>query len=416
MVSKRSLPERKNPLIDTDNSPQHDILVERRRLGQTNLAVRPGVVGVSSATKADNLGTFDYAHLRVPLPKDLSGSGIFTLKTATSYPESYFLMRRSSDGFISATGMFKAAFPWASMAEEEAERRFQKTYPSAGPDEVAGSVWIAPEEALQLADEYGMRLWVEALLDPSPIEKGTKDRQNHHIQMPPRFDINQAAPTVILPPSSSLRPTRARSTRSASPSKIATPSRKMASPRKSRRTPKPEAAKTEEVKETLRASSATSALQNVLENGTTASESVASESVNGEAKPEDAVRIEIQETVEQNGEVETTTTNVKIDVPADHPELPTPENPQALLEEARRMVEEAQKLEGGAVEPVKSSKRKAEDLSKDDDDAEDASEERPAKQARVEVEQKLVKEKVTRRALVGLGLMAAIGGALQYWT
>ena len=42
--------------------------------------------------------------------------------------------------------MFKAAFPWASMAEEEAERKFQKTFPSAGPDEVAGSVWIAPEE------------------------------------------------------------------------------------------------------------------------------------------------------------------------------------------------------------------------------------------------------------------------------
>jgi hypothetical protein len=42
--------------------------------------------------------------------------------------------------------MFKAAFPWASLAEEEAERRFQKKFPSAGPDEVAGSVWIAPEE------------------------------------------------------------------------------------------------------------------------------------------------------------------------------------------------------------------------------------------------------------------------------
>lgn len=42
--------------------------------------------------------------------------------------------------------MFKAAFPWASLAEEETERRYQKTFPSAGPDEVAGSVWIAPEE------------------------------------------------------------------------------------------------------------------------------------------------------------------------------------------------------------------------------------------------------------------------------
>jgi hypothetical protein len=54
--------------------------------------------------------------------------------------------RRSSDGYISATGMFKVAYPWASLVEEEAERKYQKTFPSAGPEEIAGSVWIAPEE------------------------------------------------------------------------------------------------------------------------------------------------------------------------------------------------------------------------------------------------------------------------------
>lgn len=42
--------------------------------------------------------------------------------------------------------MFKAAFPWATISEEDAERKYQKTFPSAGPEEVAGSVWIAPEE------------------------------------------------------------------------------------------------------------------------------------------------------------------------------------------------------------------------------------------------------------------------------
>lgn len=41
------------------------------------------------------MGTFDYAHLRVPLPKDLAGSGIFTLNRTSSYPESYFLMVRT---------------------------------------------------------------------------------------------------------------------------------------------------------------------------------------------------------------------------------------------------------------------------------------------------------------------------------
>lgn len=69
-----------------------EILVERRCLGQTELKVKPGQVNTSNATKADNLGVLDYAHLRVSLPKDLSGSGIFTKQKNGKWPESYFLM------------------------------------------------------------------------------------------------------------------------------------------------------------------------------------------------------------------------------------------------------------------------------------------------------------------------------------
>lgn len=255
-----------------------------------------------------------------------------------------------------------------------------------------------------------MRPWIEALLDNAPIEKGTKgtkDRNSSQIKMPPKYESPEVAPPVILPPSSALRSTRSRSSRSASPSKIATPSRKMASPRKSRTTRAAKAAQAEEA--TLDTARATSALQNVMENGTTASESVASESVNGDVvEKSETIRIEVQETVEQNGDIETTATNVKIDVPADHPELPTPEDPTQLIEEAKKMVEEARKLEGEAVKEVK-PKRKAEQLSKDDD-AEVAEEERPAKQAKktYTTEQKLTKEKVTRRALTGVAVMAAI--------
>ncbi|CBX94017.1 hypothetical protein IAQ61_003891 [Plenodomus lingam] len=424
MVSKRALPERRNPLLEPTDSTAMEILVERRRLGQTNLAVKPGIAGVTSATKAENLGTFDYAHLRVPLPKDLSGSGIFTLNRTSVYPESYFLMRRSADGYVSATGMFKAAFPWASLREEEAERLYQKTFPSAGPDEVAGSVWIAPEEALALSEEYSMRHWIEALLDPAPIEKGNKDKHNPAIQGPPKFDVKNAKPVTLPPylPSPAVRSTRARSTRSASPSKMATPSRKIATPRKPRTTRN--AAKADKPDDSFESATPGSALQTHIANGATPSDSAAS-SINGDAKEpaakpaqvqEGTFRVEVQETTETNGNVETTTTNVKLDVPHSHPELPEPEDPMKMIEEAKRMVAEAQALEAGSsaagASSVKLAKRRIEDVV----DAAELAEERSSKAAKVAytTEQKLTKEKVTRRALVGLGVMAAIGTAFGY--
>jgi hypothetical protein len=58
------------------------------------LKVKPGQVGTSNATKPDNLGVLDYAHLRVPLPSDLSSSGIFIKGPNRKYPEAYFLMVR----------------------------------------------------------------------------------------------------------------------------------------------------------------------------------------------------------------------------------------------------------------------------------------------------------------------------------
>ncbi|KAI9862222.1 MAG: hypothetical protein M1824_001603 [Vezdaea acicularis] len=88
MVQKRSLPKRFNPLLS--DAPPIAELIDRRRLGQTNLAVKPGQINTSNATKPENLGIFDYAHLRAPLPKDLTGSGIF--HGPLPAPESYFLM------------------------------------------------------------------------------------------------------------------------------------------------------------------------------------------------------------------------------------------------------------------------------------------------------------------------------------
>ena len=65
-----------------------DEMVESRRLGQTNIAAKSGQVGISNTNKADKVAMFEYAHLRVPLPKGLEGSGIFTEPA----PSTYFLM------------------------------------------------------------------------------------------------------------------------------------------------------------------------------------------------------------------------------------------------------------------------------------------------------------------------------------
>jgi hypothetical protein len=95
------------------------------------------------------------------LPKDLKGSEIFASHQNQPHPETYFLMvrdsqqsrgtrltleqRRSKDGYVSATGMFKIAFPWALHAEEKAERDYLKSKDNTSQDEIAGNVWISPE-------------------------------------------------------------------------------------------------------------------------------------------------------------------------------------------------------------------------------------------------------------------------------
>ena len=112
-TEKRSLPRRRNLLLAPENTPERKYLIDRRysrafcltgsctdvelvkrrRLGQTNLAVKPGQVGTSNATKPENLGMFDYAHLKAPLPENLKGSEILS-QPHQPHPEAYFLMVR----------------------------------------------------------------------------------------------------------------------------------------------------------------------------------------------------------------------------------------------------------------------------------------------------------------------------------
>ncbi|KAL2356799.1 apses transcription factor-like protein [Cryomyces antarcticus] len=402
MSQRRPLPEARNPLLEPQHTPQIEILVERRRLGQTDLSVKPGLVGTSNATRTDHLGKFDYAHLRVPLPHDLKGSGIFTLQKNSAYPESYFLMRRSTDGHISATGMFKAAFPWASLKEEEAERKYVKSLPTTSHDEVAGNVWISPASALELAEEYGMLTWIEALLDPEPIV--THDPKKE-ISTPPKF----------LPPSNGTMTssqgglsTRARSLRSASPSK-ASSSRKIATPRKTR------AAKGSASAKAMSAAAKDIELQSAsaLDRANELVGTSAEPSEDGDAS--ENVRVEATTTVEINADgEEIKITRAVVEMPPNHPDLPLPNDTEGMIAKAKEMVEEANRLQGTSSSSKRSSKRKAEEL-EEDDEADAASELQPSKRVRIEeMKDELKIEKVKSRALLGFTVTLAIGALIPY--
>jgi hypothetical protein len=91
-------------------------------------------------------------------------------------------------------------------------------------------------------------------------------------------------------------------------------------------------------------------------------------------------------------------------MPSGSPQLPLPDDTEKMLETAKRMVEEAKALDG---EPSTKAarKRKAEEVETDDIDAELPVQ--PAKKAKV-LEEKLKREKVRTRALVGVTATLAI--------
>ncbi|PKY03664.1 apses transcription factor [Aspergillus campestris IBT 28561] len=439
----RSLPKKNNPLIQTDGGPAYEELLMRRRLGKTNLAVKATQIGTSNATRPENLGPFEYAHLRAPLPKDLKGSEIFPSHAPAQHPETYFLMRRSKDGFVSATGMFKIAFPWAKLDEERSEREYLKAKEGTSEDEVAGNVWISPILALELAKEYKMYDWVRALLDPAEIVQSPSS-QKKLITPPPRFDL----PPIDAPVQFSVA--RSRTRRSASPSKY------VGSPRKSRQTKaqkEASAAATSEANANLQssldmtASTADSeSLNGILpsvedvEEKTTASpkksaqskskksncsrakrEAVNTEDQTESEKTSESVRVEVENPADGEIPVRTTQTTVPIDMPITLPEAPSAAETEKMIAEAKQMVQEvvdahAEDKATGEPSSAKAGKvvkkRKPEDLSDDEEDEEAKT--LRTKRARV-LEDKLKRERVRNRALVGVTAAFAFAASIPYF-
>ncbi|KAL4784975.1 hypothetical protein BJX76DRAFT_325953 [Aspergillus varians] len=424
----RSLPKKNNPLVIPDAAPAYEDLLTRRRLGKTNLAVKPTQIGTSNATKPENLGPFGYAHLRAPLPKDLKGSEIFS-SHSQQQPDSYFLMRRSKDGYVSATGMFKIAFPWAKLDEERSEREYLKTRGETSEDEIAGNVWISPVLALELASEYKIYDWVRALLDPADILQSPKKQ----ITPPPKFDLLPTqAPEILVPAS------RGRTRRSASPSK------KVAStPRKARQTraqKEAAAAATNEANATLQSALDDTALNvdgelngEVLPSVEEVREEPEVPAVKGKraiakriaiATPEDdqdpqgdqddKVKIDIKSNASEEAGVQTAQTTISVEMPISLPGPPSAAETQEMIAKAKDMVKEAVKLQ---EEPAESSavakKRGAEEAELSEEEDEEAKNLR-TKRAKV-LEEKLKRERVRNRALVGVTAAFALAASIPYF-
>ncbi|KAJ6258970.1 hypothetical protein Dda_5865 [Drechslerella dactyloides] len=458
MTVKRRLPSQLNHRL-AENDPSKDELVQLRALGQTKLKSSskssPVAPADNAATTTPQMVPFSYVHLRAPLPDDISpeifGSG--------SKPEAYFLMRRSKDGYISSTGMFKASFPWATKAEEEEERRYVKEHFNASSEETAGSLWIHPDDggqsenpadpsplcnlALALSSEYHCRVWIEALLDERPVHVASR---NKTVTPPPLY-----RPSSADSESAAALPSATNSLRAAAPasggSRTASPGRKIAPLRKSR------AAKASAIKEQLSVDSdpksekapapATEADTPASSNGDTNStvattvtstvttvktEEVEEEeeeesSTNGaepsapEATSETVVKSEIEEedikaevvvetTKETKGDVVVESTHVKVELQplSDAPLLP--ESPEEMIAKAKEMVEEAMK---DASEPVGVKKRKIEESTPEIPDIDTLDINSPKKSKRARVMDVLKEEKFQQRALIGIGATVALG-------
>ncbi|OJI96152.1 hypothetical protein ASPVEDRAFT_35495 [Aspergillus versicolor CBS 583.65] len=418
----RSLPKKNNPLVIPDAAPAYEELLTRRRLGKTNLAVKPTQIGTSNATKPENLGPFEYAHLRAPLPKDLKGSEIFPSHSPQQHPETYFLMRRSKDGFVSATGMFKIAFPWAKLDEERSEREYLKAREGTSEDEIAGNVWISPVLALELAAEYKMYDWVRALLDPTDIIQSPSSAKKQ-ITPPPKFDLPPIQAPEALAPSS-----RSRSRRSASPSK------KAGTPRKTRQT------KAQKEAATAATNEANATLQSALDD----SVSNADGEVNGEVLPsveeireevevspvkgkkttaktkrnaareedeEDKVKIDIKSDASEGTGVQTAQTTISVEMPISLPEAPSAEETQEMIAQAKEMVKEAVK---GPAESSAAAKKRGADEAELSEEEDDETKKLRTKRAKV-LEEKLKRERVRNRALVGVTAAFALAASIPYF-
>ena len=131
----------------------------------------------------------------------------------------HFIMRKAADNYVSATSMFRAVFPDAPQKQEKQEMEIIRRELAARQDVNASGVWIpGTPDALQLAEVYGIKPWVQALLD-APTTKAA-------------YPDDRKSPSSAHTPAKKEASSTRKEASSVSPTKKATRERS-ASPRKS---------------------------------------------------------------------------------------------------------------------------------------------------------------------------------------
>jgi len=122
---------------------------------------------------------------------------------------------------------------------------------------------------------------------------------------------------------------------------------------------------------------------------------------------DEKVKVDVQSTTDAADEVEATQTTVSVEMPALLPDLPPAEDTEQMIARAKEMVEEAAKLEQEKGESSAASKKRKSDEAVDEEGEETDTPAQPTKKAKV-LEEKLRKERVRNRALVGVTATLAL--------
>ena len=259
--------------------------------------------------------------------------------------------------------------------------------------------------------------WVRALIDPIDIPQSPSSARKR-VTPPPKYEL-----PPLESPVEKLSPSRTRSRRSASPSKRTASPRKPKTAKATKETTDPPAGVPETIHETVEANGvhAPPAQSPKAKAPTRRSKRIPTplRDVQTPAQEDAPKAEEKSEPPAKDGEVakpaEETTKEAE---PPLLPELPPEADPKKLVSEAKEMVENASKEQndeqnGENDEPAQSSKktpgkRKTDALSEgEEDEAESEARVQRTKRAKV-LENKLKRERVRNRALVGVTAALAV--------